>query len=99
MALGAVKEFDPEADRIAPYLERVELFLLANQVEVDTRVPAFLSIIGGRAYGVLRDLLAPTLPQETTYELLVEALRAVQGSDSGMLLSQSRRESEWKLQP
>ena len=62
VALGAIKDFDPEVDRIVPYLERVQLYLLANQVEAETKVPAFLSIIGGRAYGVLRDLLAPALP-------------------------------------
>ena len=75
VALGAIKDFDPEVDRIVPYLERVQLYLLANQVEDETKVPAFLSIIGGRAYGVLRDLLAPALPQDTSLERLVATLK------------------------
>ena len=75
VALGAIKDFDPEVDRIVPYLERVQLYLLANQVEAETKVPAFLSIIGGRAYGVLRDLLAPALPQDTSLERLVATLK------------------------
>ena len=65
VALCAIKDFDPEVDRIVPYLERVQLYLLANQVEAETKVPAFLSIIGGRACGVLRDLLAPALPLDS----------------------------------
>ena len=75
VALGAVKEFDPEVDQITPYLERMALFLLANKVEGAARVPAFLSLIGVRAYGVLRDLLSPTLPQDTSYEQLVSTLK------------------------
>ena len=75
VALGAIKDFDPEVDRIVPYLERVQLYLLANQVEAESKVPAFLSIIGGRAYGVLRDLLAPALPQDTSLERLVATLK------------------------
>ena len=49
VALGAIKEFDPDVDRITPYLERVALFLTANGVGEDAEVPAFLSIIGGKA--------------------------------------------------
>ena len=45
VALGAIKEFDPDVDRITPYLERVALFLTANGVGEDAEVPAFLSII------------------------------------------------------
>ena len=48
VAMGAIKEFNSEEDRITPYLEQVALFLLANKVEEDARVPAFLSIIGGK---------------------------------------------------
>ena len=53
VALGAIKEFDPDVDRITPYLERVALFLTANGVGEDAEVPAFLSIIGGKAYASL----------------------------------------------
>ena len=75
VALGAIKEFDPDVDRITPYLERVALFLTANGVGEDAEVPAFLSIIGGKAYAVLRDLLAPTPPKDKTYNVLEDTLR------------------------
>ena len=74
-ALGMIKEFDPEADRITPYLERVELFLAANKVEESAQIPALLSLIGGKAYSVLRDLMAPLLPQEASYAELVATLK------------------------
>ena len=51
------------------------LFLTANGVGEDAEVPAFLSIIGGKAYAVLRDLLAPTPPKDKTYNVLEDMLR------------------------
>ena len=75
VALGAIKEFDSDVDRITPYLERVALFLTANGVGEDAAVPAFLSIIGGKAYAMLRDLLAPTPPKDKTYNVLEDTLR------------------------
>ena len=77
VALGAIKEFDPDVERITPYLERVALFLTANGVGEEAEVPAFLSIIEGKAYAVLRDLLAPTAtpPKDKTYNVLEDTLR------------------------
>lgn len=75
LPLGTIKEFNPEVERITPYLERLALFLTANKVEEGALVPAFLSIIGSKAYSVLRDLLAPTLPKEVSYETLVTTLK------------------------
>ena len=51
------------------------LFLTANGVGEDAEVPAFLSIIGGKAYAVLRDLLAPTPPKDKAYNVLEDTLR------------------------
>lgn len=73
--LGALKEFNPEADRISPYLERARLFLRANKVADDDKVPVFLTVIGGQAYAVLRDLVAPALPEDKSYGELVTALK------------------------
>ena len=50
-------------------------FLLQNSVQDDKKVPALLSLIGGRTYGVLRDLTAPALPVERTYENLCRTLK------------------------
>ena len=72
---GTLKEFNPEAERISTYLERMALFLKANKVADEDKVPVFLSIIGGKVYSLLRDLLAPALPQDSTYATLVETLK------------------------
>ncbi len=79
---GAIKAFNPEVDRIAPYLERMALFMMANKINPpttegaeDDRVPVFLSIIGGKIYSLLRDLLAPSLPKDCPYDVLVSTLK------------------------
>ncbi len=62
------------AEKISPYLERMVLFLKANKVKDDDKVTVLLSVIGGKMYSLLRDLLSPVLPQDATYETLGEAL-------------------------
>ena len=40
-------------------MERVEQFFLANDVDNAHKEPTLLSLIGGKTYTLLRDLLAP----------------------------------------
>ena len=54
-----IDEFQPENESIAAYLKRVEPFFSANDIAAEKRVPVFLSVIGGRTYSLLRNLLAP----------------------------------------
>ena len=59
LQLGCLEEFQPEEDSIASYLERVELYFVANDTNSDKKVPVFLSAAGARTYSLLCDLLAP----------------------------------------
>ena len=72
--IGPIKEFNPDNKRIRPYLKRLALFLRANKIADDDKVPAFLTVIGGRAYTLLCDLLSPTKPEDTAYADLVSTL-------------------------
>lgn len=64
MALyGHLQEFRPETEDIETYLERVDLYFLANATPDDKQVPIFLNIIGAATYGLLRSLLAPDNPK------------------------------------
>ena len=64
---GQLQEFIPETENItAYYLERVELYFVANGVKADKQVAVFLSVVGGKIYSLLRDLLAPKKPQDTS---------------------------------
>ena len=71
---GQIAEFRPESETITAYLERTKLFFTANDVPEEKQVSVLLSVIGGKTYALLRSLLAPTLPQDKTYSVLVETL-------------------------
>ena len=58
------------------YAERVDQFLLANGIEDDKRkVAVLVTVIGQKAYALLRNLLVPTKPHEKKYAELVEEMR------------------------
>ena len=52
-------------------MERVEQFFLANDIDDDHKVPTLLSLIGGKAYTLLRDLLAPEKPASRSFQKIV----------------------------
>ena len=72
---GRVQEFHLDSESITAYIERVQLFYAANDIAVDKKVPVLLSLIGGKNYELLRNLLAPTLPQEKSFDDLVQCLK------------------------
>ncbi len=72
---GQLTEFSPEAETIAAYLERVELFFTANSIGEDKKVALFLSVIGAKTYSLLRDLLSPEKPQDKPLPVLFKKLK------------------------
>ena len=73
--VGCIEEFNPEKERISVYLERVELFFVANDVEDRKQVATLLSVIGSRTYALLSDLLAPDKPASKTFKQLTKTLQ------------------------
>ncbi|KAH7949570.1 hypothetical protein HPB49_012319 [Dermacentor silvarum] len=70
--LGKIAEFDPKLQNFESYLERFELFVQANDIKEEEKLPVFLTVIGAEAYEVLKNIVVPASPSETTY---VEAKR------------------------
>ena len=73
--IGQVPEFNSEMDSLTAYVEQVKLFIQANGIEDARKVPVLLSVIGGKTYDLLRNLLSPTDPKDKTFDELVEALK------------------------
>ena len=73
--IGQVQEFDHGRETVTAYLERVQMFFVANKIEEDRQVPVLLSVIGGKTYALLRSLLSPQLPKEKSFSQLAEALQ------------------------
>ena len=73
--IGQLSAFQPDSERIGMYLERVELFLMANKIEDDKlKVTTLLSVIGGKTYERLSSLLSPEKPNSKKFEDLVQVL-------------------------
>ena len=90
--IGQIEAFSGNADDFECYMERLEQYLLANDLEllklaadksnealymsrIDKRRAVFISLIGGSAYSLLRNLVAPNKPADRSMEELVQALR------------------------
>ena len=70
--MGQVGEYIDGKEDIGCYIERVELYFAANYVEADFEVATFLALIGAGC--VRRNLLAPELPKDKSFDELKELL-------------------------
>jgi len=73
-SIGQIGEFKPDEERISAYLERIQLFFVANSIADEKKVAVLLSVIGAKTYALLRDLLAPTKPQDKSFDELATTL-------------------------
>nr|CAI5855280.1 unnamed protein product [Callosobruchus analis] len=71
----SIESFNPKDNDITSYLERLEQLFICNNVAEEKKVAMLLTLIGGEAYCILKDLLAPTLPSEKTYAELGAELK------------------------
>ena len=71
MVIGILEKFEPEMEIISSYLERVENYFAANNIQEDLNVPVFLNAIGS----LLRNTLAPWKLSEQNLPTLKTALK------------------------
>ena len=81
-AIGFIGQFGDTKESWESYNERREQYFIANKIKdnsadggLDDRVPALLSIIGGRTYSLLRALTAPEKPATKSFDDLVKLLK------------------------
>ena len=98
---GRISEFKESEESWTQYVERLEQFFLANEIEdVEKQRAIFLSVCGSRTYSLLRDILQPKKPAETTLKDILEALRKHTDPKPSVIVerfkfhSRSRDESE-----
>lgn len=68
--------FDEGTEHLYNYLERLDLYMEANDVPEEKRTPTLLSLVGPKKYSSLRDSLAPVKPSDKSYSELKEILKA-----------------------
>lgn len=74
-AIGKLESFDGTKEYWETYVERVEQFFLASGIDDDHKVPTLLSLIGGKTYSLLRDLLAPEKKTSRSFQQIVTTLQ------------------------
>ena len=73
--LGRIDDFDPVVESISTYMERVQLFFVANYVDA-RKSAVLLSLLGGKVYGTLYNLLSPEQPAGKSNDELKTVLKA-----------------------
>lgn len=74
--IGRLDEYKPENESWSAYIERAELFMIANDVDDTKQVATLLSAVGASTYGLLRNLVQPAKPKDKTFEEIVNILKA-----------------------
>ena len=64
--LGLLEQFDPAIHEWSVYYNRLQVFLAANEIGEERRVPVFLALLGHKAYSTVQDLCMPDLPTTKT---------------------------------
>ena len=73
---GHLSEYT-SAEDWASYTERMDQYFLANDVSDGAKKRAILlSVVGNKTYTLIRDLVAPNMPTDKTYQELVDLLTA-----------------------
>ena len=73
--IGHIEQYRPENKLFSSYLERVEQFLVANDIKDKRKKATILSLIGSQAYSLLKNLVSPSIPKDKSYDELVAALK------------------------
>ena len=72
---GKIGEFRESEESWTQYIERLEQYFLANEVEdAGKQREILLSVCGSKTYALARDLLQPARPAEKTFKKIVETL-------------------------
>ena len=73
--LGKIDSFNHGSDDICEYIERVDQYFFANDInDAKKKTAIFLTVIGSDTYSLLRNLIALVSPSTKTVEELVEIL-------------------------
>ena len=73
--IGSIEQFDEGQEDWLAYLGRLEQYFLVNGIAGERQVPAFLSIVDSKMYGLLWNLTTPDNPCTKPYGELVKILQ------------------------
>ena len=69
--------FDINHENWSEYIERIEQYFIANDIDAENKKKGtLLTVIGSETYRLVRNLVSPTKPCDKTYDQLVEAFES-----------------------
>lgn len=74
MVIGQIGQFEVSSGNWEAYIERVEMYLLANKIEDAMKLPTLITIMGEEAYELLATLASPKKPSELEYKVAIALL-------------------------
>ena len=75
-ALGTLTPFVPDEEHFDSYVERLDAYFVANDIDDENKqVAVLLNCVGAKSYGTLKDLTSPDLPKTKKYDELVNLLQ------------------------
>ena len=75
---GRIREYNARSEKWENYLDRLEEYFIANDIQNEQRKRAILnSTVGPETFKLICDLLAPTKPKDSTYDDIVSKLKGV----------------------
>lgn len=76
MSVGKVREYDVKNGNWCAYVDRVEMYFVANNIADDIKLPTLIAMMGEQAYELLSTLASPKKPSKLTYEEAVKLLES-----------------------
>lgn len=66
-SVGHMDRFDTTVEDWTTYVEQVEQYCVANEIEDERKVAVLLSVMGAKTYNLLRNLIVPAKPANKTF--------------------------------
>lgn len=76
MSVGKIKDFDVKTGNWSAYVDRLEMYFVANKITDDLKLPTLIALIGEQSYELLSTLASPKKPSSLSYAVAVDLLRA-----------------------
>ena len=73
--IGSLEAFDPKTDTVAVCVERVELYMAANNMPKAKRVAIFLNCVGKTTCAIIRKLMIPDKPAEKSLKDIITVMQ------------------------
>jgi hypothetical protein len=73
-SIGRIEPYEEGVEDWPTYIERLESYMDANDIDDGKRVATLISVIGPKTYGLLKSLLAPAKPNTKSYQDLTRIL-------------------------